>query len=282
MVNPMELFTASPILLAGVGTIPMKKGYSMKLFLISAAAVALALASPALAQDHHDKGHNKGDHNRGTQSAPQAAPAAKPVVPPHQKITPGNTTTQAPAAAYQKALRDATARNQRERQNNNRATNTNRPDTNRATINRRDNNRPDNSARSNDRRDNNARGNDRRDNSARGDNRRDNSSNWNNNRRDNRGSWQGRFNRRNVEARHHYRYRGDAWRWPSGHSYRRWTFGMTLPSLFWGSNYWISDYSYYGLAYPPPGTVWVRYGNDAILIDRYTGEILEVVYGQFY
>src|SRR6185312_7134484 len=213
-----------------------------------------------------------GDHNRGTQSAPQAAPAAKPVVPPHQKITPGNTTTQAPAAAYQKALRDATARNQRERQNNNRATNTNRPDTNRTTINRRDNNRPDNSARSND----------RRDNSARGDNRRDNSSNWNNSRRDNRGSWQGRFNRRNVEARHHYRYRGDAWRWPSGHSYRRWTFGMTLPSLFWGSNYWISDYSYYGLAYPPPGTVWVRYGNDAILIDRYSGEILEVVYGQFY
>ncbi|HEY7979450.1 MAG TPA: RcnB family protein [Rhizomicrobium sp.] len=259
----------------------------MKLFLISAAAVALALASPALAQDHQDKGHGKGDHNRGTQSAPQAAPAAKPVVPPHQRITPGNATTQSPAAVYQQAVRDATARNQRERQNNNRATNTYRPDTNRANVNRRDNNRPYNNARSSNQRDNSSNWN----NNNRGNNgsnwnnnyRGNNSSNWNNNnRRDNRGSWQGRYNRRDVQAQRHYRYRGSAWRWPSGHSYRRWTFGMTLPSLFWGRNYWISDYSYYGLAYPPPGTVWVRYGSDAILIDRYTGEILEVVYGQFY
>ena len=95
-------------------------------------------------------------------------------------------------------------------------------------------------------------------------------------------NWSNNFNRRNVEARHHYRYRGGSWRWPHGYSYRRWSFGMTLPSLFWSNDYWINDYSYYGLAYPPPGTVWVRYGSDAILIDRYSGEILEVVYGQFY
>jgi Ni/Co efflux regulator RcnB len=57
---------------------------------------------------------------------------------------------------------------------------------------------------------------------------------------------------------------------------------MTLPSIFWANNYWINDYYDYGLGAPPPGTVWVRYGSDAILIDRYTGEILEVVYDQFY
>lgn len=170
---------------------------------------------------------------------------------------------------------------------NQRARETNRHDTNRPATNRHDNDRHDTNRNDNDRHDNNRpdnsrHDNDRHDNNARGNDRHENNSNWNNNRHDNRGSWQGRFNRRNVTAQHHYRYRGNAWRWPSGHSYRRWTYGMTLPSLFWASNYWISDYSNYGLAYPPPGTVWVRYGNDAILIDRYSGEILEVVYGQFY
>ena len=179
------------------------------------------------------------------------------------------TTTQAPAAAYQKALRDATERNKRERQNNARDNH--------------DNNSRGNDRHDNDHHDNNRHDNDHHDNNNwRGNNDRHNS-NWNNNRGNNdHRSWQGRFDRRNVHAQHHYRYRGNSWRWPSGYSYRRWAFGMTLPSLFWGSNYWISDYYDYGLGAPPPGTVWVRYGNDAILIDRYSGEILEVVYDQFY
>ncbi len=90
------------------------------------------------------------------------------------------------------------------------------------------------------------------------------------------------FNRRNVAAQHHYRYRGGAYRAPSGYSYRRWAYGQMLPSIYWARNYWITDYSDYGLAYPPPGCVWVRYGNDAVLIDEDSGEILEVVYDQFY
>jgi Ni/Co efflux regulator RcnB len=136
---------------------------------------------------------------------------------------------------------------------------------------RRDNDRHDNNRRDNDR-NNNWNGNDRHDNN-----------NWRgDNNPGNHGSWSGRFDRRNVTAQHHYRYRGNSWRWPSGYRYQRWTFGMTLPSIFWANNYWIDDYSYYGLGAPPPGTVWVRYNDDAILIDRYTGEILEVVYDQFY
>lgn len=89
------------------------------------------------------------------------------------------------------------------------------------------------------------------------------------------------FNRRNVTASHHYHYRGGAYHGPSGYSYRRWTFGMTLPSIYWANNYWIDDYYDYGLAPPPPGCVWVRYGDDAVLIDESSGEILEVVYDQF-
>lgn len=89
------------------------------------------------------------------------------------------------------------------------------------------------------------------------------------------------FNRRNVTASHHYRYRGGAYSGPSGYSYRRWSYGQVLPSIYISQNYWISDYEDYGLQDPPPGTVWVRYGDDALLIDQYTGEILEVVYDQF-
>ena len=228
----------------------------MKLFLISAAAAALVFASPAaFAQDHHRQGEGRHEESH---KAPKAAPRATA------------PRAAAPRAAAPKAAATRPA-NARSRANNNRGsraaprtkgivTTTASP---RAVYN----------------------------NAVRNDNRRDNNrrNNWNNSNRrnhvgDNRRNTRPHINydRRNVRARHHYRYRGNPWRWPSGHSYRRWTYGMTVPSLFWGTNYWINDYSYYGLAYPPPGTVWVRYGNDAILIDRYTGEILEVVYGQFY
>ena len=69
---------------------------------------------------------------------------------------------------------------------------------------------------------------------------------------------------------------------PSGWYFHRWTFGEFLPAFFFTSNYWILDWGNFYLDPPPPGTVWVRVGNDALLIDRYTGEVIEVVYGIFY
>ena len=94
--------------------------------------------------------------------------------------------------------------------------------------------------------------------------------------RDNR--WQ-RYERNTFAQR---RFRLGEYRWPRGFSYRRWTYGEFLPSIFFGENYWLYDYNDYGLGYPPPGTAWVRYGPDALLIDRYSGQIIEVVYGVFY
>lgn len=257
----------------------------MKLFLLSAAAAALVFASPAaFAQEHHGHGNHGGDNHNESHAAAPAKPAAParvvkparaprvatptrsaPALSPERARAINNrgprtngivTTTASPSAVYNNAVKN---NNRNDRRDNN----NNRHDNNRHDSNRNDNNRHDSNRNDNDRHDNNWRGNDSHHDS-------------------NRGSWQGRFDRRNVTAQHHYRYRGNSWRWPHGYNYQRWSFGMTLPSLFWGSNYWISDYSDYGLAYPPPGTVWVRYGADAILIDRYSGEILEVVYGQFY
>src|SRR5665213_1895974 len=84
---------------------------------------------------------------------------------------------------------------------------------------------------------------------------------------------------RAFNATQRYHYRGPTYRRPSGWYARRWSFGDFLPSLFWGSSYWINDFGYYGLMSPPPGTVWVRDNDDALLIDRYTGEVIQVEYG---
>ena len=69
---------------------------------------------------------------------------------------------------------------------------------------------------------------------------------------------------------------------PRGWYSHRWTYGEILPALFWASNYWLDDYMDYGLEPPPPGTLWVRDGSDALLIVRGTGEIIQVDYGVFY
>ena len=85
---------------------------------------------------------------------------------------------------------------------------------------------------------------------------------------------------RNVDAQRHFHF--GHYERPRGWYPRRWAFGEFLPSVFWSSNYWINDFSAFGLPYPPPGCTWVRYGDDALLIDRYTGEIVQVIYGIFY
>lgn len=78
------------------------------------------------------------------------------------------------------------------------------------------------------------------------------------------------------------RFRGPAYRRPPGWYYQRWSFGQILPALFWAQQYWLNDYMAYDLPPPPPGAVWVRYGNDALLIDRYSGEIITIQYDVFY
>lgn len=92
------------------------------------------------------------------------------------------------------------------------------------------------------------------------------------------------FDRRSYERnfRAERRYRWHNYQRPQGWYYRRWAFGMILPSFFWTRDYWISDYWMFGLMAPPYGYVWVRYGDDAVLVDVESGYILRVVYGVFY
>lgn len=64
-----------------------------------------------------------------------------------------------------------------------------------------------------------------------------------------------------------------------GPSYRRWTAGEHLPP---SAGHEITRYSLYGLTPPSPGTVWVRSGPDALLVNRSSGEIIRAQYGLFH
>jgi Ni/Co efflux regulator RcnB len=70
--------------------------------------------------------------------------------------------------------------------------------------------------------------------------------------------------------------------YPPGWAYRRWAVGAVLPPVFLARDYYYPDYAALGLDAPPPGTQWVRYGPDLLLVDVSTGQVLETVYGVFY
>jgi Ni/Co efflux regulator RcnB len=69
---------------------------------------------------------------------------------------------------------------------------------------------------------------------------------------------------------------------PHGWYAHRWVYGERLPGGWYGRNYWIGNYATFGLIGPPDGYQWVRDGDDALLVDVDTGEVLQVEYGVFY
>lgn len=68
---------------------------------------------------------------------------------------------------------------------------------------------------------------------------------------------------------------------PFGYGYRAFGIGYRLQPLYFGQRYWI-DPAMYGLPFPPPGAQWVRYWNDAVLVDMYSGEVIDVIHNFFW
>lgn len=68
---------------------------------------------------------------------------------------------------------------------------------------------------------------------------------------------------------------------PAGWSPHQWSYGQILPRAYWAAPYLIGDYWLFALEVPPAGYEWVRDGDDAILVNVDTGEILQVEYGVF-
>jgi len=232
--------------------------------LLSGAAILALLAVPALAQDHDPRNVGKAGFGRESAAAhgqPVPAPTAlppRPGTPQGPQQRPGGRPEQG---------RPGGGDHGRPGGDNNFRPGDNRPGENRPGDNRPgwNGNRP-------------------------GDNNRpgyrpgDNRPGWDNNRP---GYRPGGHNYSNFRYYHQTmradrRFRGPAYNRPPGWYYQRWSFGQILPSLFWGQQYWLTDFDAYDLPPPPPGAVWVRYGNDALLIDRYSGEIITVQYDVFY
>ncbi len=98
--------------------------------------------------------------------------------------------------------------------------------------------------------------------------------NWRNDRRY---DWQRyRYSNRNL-----FRY-GRYYSPFRNHSYSRLSIGLFLGSPFYSNRYWISDPWQYRLPPAYEGTQWVRYYNDVLLVDIYTGEVLDVIHDFFW
>jgi Ni/Co efflux regulator RcnB len=87
--------------------------------------------------------------------------------------------------------------------------------------------------------------------------------------------------RANVQAPRRFHI-AVAYRQPAGFYVHHWVFGERLPVAFFARDYWIADFAVYGLMEPWAGYEWVRVGDDALLVDIDTGEVIRVEYGLFY
>jgi hypothetical protein len=66
------------------------------------------------------------------------------------------------------------------------------------------------------------------------------------------------------------------------YGYQRFSIGLFLDRLFFDQRYWIDDPFYYRLPPAPPGTQWVRYYNDVLLVDVYSGEVIDAIHDFFW
>lgn len=96
-------------------------------------------------------------------------------------------------------------------------------------------------------------------------------------RRDRRYNW---YSHRNAYRSH---YRLGTYYAPYRHySYRRLSIGFQLNSLFFGSRYWLDDPWSYRLPEVYGPYRWVRYYDDVLLVDTFSGRVVDVIYDFFW
>jgi hypothetical protein len=91
-----------------------------------------------------------------------------------------------------------------------------------------------------------------------------------------------RYDWRNYRDRHRTIFRIGHYYDPYGWGYRRFSTGFNLWPSYYGSSFWLNDPWQYRLppAYGPYR--WVRYYDDALLVNIYSGEVVDVVYNFFW
>ena len=98
------------------------------------------------------------------------------------------------------------------------------------------------------------------------------------------GSWRNdrRYDWNNWRNRHRSLFRLGFYYDPFGWGYRPYSIGWRLWPSYYRSNYWLNDPWMYRLPPAYPGTRWIRYYNDALLVDTWTGEVVDVIYSFFW
>ena len=66
------------------------------------------------------------------------------------------------------------------------------------------------------------------------------------------------------------------------YSYRRLSIGFSLDSLFFSNRYWINDPWQYRLPEVYGPYRWVRYYDDVLLVNTYSGEVVDVIHDFFW
>jgi len=69
---------------------------------------------------------------------------------------------------------------------------------------------------------------------------------------------------------------------PFGWGYQRYNIGWRMWPSYYQSQYWLTDPWQYRLPYAPPGYRWVRYWDDAVLVDTWSGQVVDVIYNFFW
>ncbi len=87
---------------------------------------------------------------------------------------------------------------------------------------------------------------------------------------------------RNYRDRNRSIFRLGGYRDPYGYGYRRFSIGFNLFPNYYQSNHWLDDPWMYRLppAYGPYR--WVRYYDDALLVNIYSGQVVDVVHSFFW
>ena len=95
-----------------------------------------------------------------------------------------------------------------------------------------------------------------------------------------RGDWRSdrRYDWRDHRRRHRSLFRFAIYLDPFGWSYRPYSIGWRLwPNYYRSSRYWLRDAWTYRLPYAPPGYRWIRYYDDALLVDTWDGQVVDVI-----
>jgi len=92
----------------------------------------------------------------------------------------------------------------------------------------------------------------------------------------------GKYDWNNYRHRHRSLFHLGFYYDPFGWGYQPYQIGWRLWPSYYSNRYWINDPWQYRLPYAPPGYQWVRYWNDAVLVDTWSGEVVDVLYNFFW